>query len=613
MQKTSKIKIKRLLIIAGIGLLLIIIGLVSWKVYFSKYYQFYHQEKALIKGAMSYYETYPRYLPKKEETREVTLEKLYDAGNVEVLKVPGTDKFCSTDSWVRVYQNKNGEYEYFANLECDKFKSKIDREGPKIELNGEDNIVVDYGTEYKELGVKSVTDNIDGKIDVSKVTIDSSKVNMNKPGLYKVTYTVMDKIRNETKVTRNVQVVDKLYSFVKRNTDESNYYKGENINNFVQFSGMMWQIINVNEDNSVKLILANASSNVAFGYAEKFTDTNIYRWLTNEFYPHLENSKKYIVQNASWCSNEGIFGPADVPAECNGQTFTGPVGLLNIKDLLISSNDRLTYLKGKQYYWLLDRVNSDNGNIVYSSDYDGFLLWNVDGFGAVRPVINLNTDTFIMGGSGTIAKPYKLNDYNYGKENEKIKDRLDGEYFSYSGYLFRKIGVDKDGNVKMIMASNMQDPKTLNQYTVAYDNSVTTWKFNPTEKGNVGYQLNDELLLRLSDKYIVRHDFEVPEIDITNYYDKWKKTKVKAMISLPTSYELFSDYNTLIDRLDVNFLLLDYDPNNQITLVNTQNGLAFTMNQEVLGENGVKVVLYLKGNQKISSGRGLIDDPYYIK
>ena len=41
--------------------------------------------------------------------------------------------------------------------------------------------------------------------------------------------------------------------------------------------------------------------------------------------------------------------------------------------------------------------------------------------------------------------------------------------------------------------------------------------------------------------------------------------------------------------------------------------MAFTMDQEILGENTVKVVLYLKGNLKIASGRGLYDNPYYIK
>ncbi len=606
-------KIRRLLILLGFGLFFILIGVVSWKFFFSRYYQFGRQEKMFLDGAISYYDTYPRYLPKVGETREVSLQDLYDAGKVETLYVPGSHKFCDTDSWVRVYQNEDNEYEYFVNLECNKFNSKIDRKGPEVELNGDSSIIVDYGSEYQELGVKSVRDDTDGVMDVSKVSIDSSKVNTNQPGLYKVTYTVYDKIHNETKVVRNVQVVDKLYSFVIRNTDESNFYKGGEVDNYVQFSGMLWRIVNVNVDHSVKLVLANTSSNVMFGTQKKFTDSNVYHWLKDYFYPHLKKSEKYIVQNASWCSNDTIYDLDSLPTECNRETFTSPIGLLNVSDLEQSRVDSNTYLLGKQYFWLLDRINDSNINIAYSSGSDGFMAWNGRSFSAVRPVINLTTDIYIMSGSGTIDQPYKLNDYEYAKENEKIQDRYDGEYFSYSGYLFRKIGEDKDGNVKMIMASNMRNPETLDQFLLDYKDNVEEWRFDPNVVGNVGHTLNDELLLHLSDKYIVQHEYEVPEIDPDQYFDQWKKTKVKTWLSLPASYELFSSYNILGDSMDFNFLLLDYSPSNEITFVNTGNSMAFTMDQEILGENTVKVVLYLKGNLKISSGKGLYDNPYYLK
>lgn len=607
-------KIKKIAIIFGMGLFLIFVGILSWHFFFSRYYQFQKQENMFLEGTKSYYDTYSRYLPRKGETREVTLQDLYDAGKVDTLYVPGSKKLCDPDSWVRVYQNEDGDYEYFVNLECDYFKSKIDRKGPEIELSGDKNIIVDYGVEYKDPGVKSVRDDTDGKMDIKKVTVDTSKVNTNRPGLYKVTYTAYDKILNETKIVRNVQVVDKLYSFVTRNTDETNYYRGSEIDNYVQFSGMLWRIVNVNADNSVKLVLANVSSNVIFGTQDKFVDSNVYHWLKDYFYPHLKNSEKYIVQNASWCSNHAIYDIESLPQECNNETFSSPIGLLNVKDLVMSSKDLVdSYLVGKQYYWLLDRVNSDNIDIVYSSGIDGFMSWNGRSYSAVRPVINLTTDTYIMSGSGTIDKPYKLNDYEYAKENEQIKDRYDGEYFSYSGYLFRKIDTDKDGNVKMIMANNMKNSETQEQYTLGYKDSVAEWRFDPKVVGNVGHTLNEELILYLNDKSVVQHEFEVPEIDPDQYFDQWTKTRVKSMLALPTSYDLFSAYNILSDSLDFNFLLLDYSPTNEVTFVNTGNSMAFTMDQEILGDNTVKVVLYLKGNLKIASGRGLYDNPYYIK
>ena len=613
-QKGTAIKIQKIIIISSVGLFLIIIGALSWEFFFSRYYQFQKQESMFLEGTKSYYDTYPRYLPKKGETREITLQDLYDTSKIDTLYVPGSRKLCDTDSWVRVYQSEDGDYEYFVNLECDRFKSKIDRKGPEIELNGDKKLIVDYGTEYKDPGVKSVKDDTDGKMDVKKVTVDTSKVDTSSPGSYKVTYTAYDKLHNETRVTREVQVVDKLYSFVTRNTDETNYYNGDTVNNFVQFSGMLWRIVNVNEDNSVKLVLANASSNIIFGVHEKFTDSNVYHWLNDYFYLHLKNSEKFIVKNASWCSNHTVYSLEDIPTECNGETFKSPVGLLSIQDLVLSDgNARGSYLNTHQVYWLLDRVNNEIINIADSTETKGFTSWSARTYGAVRPVITLNTDVYILSGTGVFTDPYKLNDYEYAKENEEIKNRLDGEYFSYSGYLFRKIGTDKEGNVKMIMSSNMKNPETREEFSIGYADSITERKFDPSTLGNVGYTLNEELLLHLSDKSIVEHEYEVPEIDIELPFDQWKKTKVKAMLSLPASYDLFSTYNALGDIDDSNFLLLDYSPNNDITFVNTGNGLAFTLDQDVFGENTVKVVLYLKGNLKIASGKGTFSNPYYIK
>jgi len=612
----KEVKFKKIMIISFVGLFFIVTGMLSWKFFFSRYYQFQKQESMFLESVKSYYETYPRYLPQKGETREVALQDLYDTGKIETLYVPGSKKLCDTDSWVRVYQNEDSEYEYFVNLECNHFKSKIDRNGPDIKIHrgGGETLIVDYGTEYKDPGVESVMDDTDGKMDIKDVTVDTSKVNTKQPGLYKVTYTAHDKLYNETKVVRNVQVVDKLYSSVTRNTDETNYYKGDSVNNFVQFSGMLWRIVNVNPDNTVKLVLANSSSNVIFGVQEKFTDSNVYHWLNDYFYPHLKKSEKYIVKDASWCSNHTIYSIEDLPAECNGEIFKSPIGLLSIRDLISSSDGTSgSYLNVSGIFWLMDRVNSEMMNVADTVEEQGFSIWNARAYGAVRPVIYLNTDVYITGGTGLFTDPYKLNDYEYAKENEQIKDRLDGEYFSYSGYLFRKIDTDKDGNVKMIMEGNMKNTETNDQFVIEYSDSVAERKFDPSVPGNVGYALNEELILYLSDKSIVKHEYEIPEIDVDLPFNQWKKTKVKSMLSLPTSYDLFSAYSALGRVNESNYLLLDYSPSNDITFVNTGNSIAFTMDQDILGGNTVKAVLYLKGNLKIASGKGLYSNPYYLK
>src|SRR5699024_4695828 len=116
-----------------------------------------------------------------------------------------------TESWVKV-RREDGEYKYYTYLKCGVISSIVDHKGPEITLNGDDSITIDQGSKYKELGVKSVVDNSDGKMNVDDVTIDSSKVNTDVTGSYEVVYSVKDSLNNETRKVRKVNVVSRLES-----------------------------------------------------------------------------------------------------------------------------------------------------------------------------------------------------------------------------------------------------------------------------------------------------------------------------------------------------------------------------------------------------------------
>lgn len=603
----EKKELKRLLIIAGIGVILILIGILSWQFYFSKIYIFHEQENIFLDEVKKYYEINPRRLPKELETREITLQDLYDDGKLEALYVPKTDKMCDTNSWVRVYHNEKGEYEYYVYLKCGKYESKVDSEGPEIELEGEESVIVNVGEEYVDPGVKRVYDKEDGEIDISQVQIDDSSLNTNEVGSYKITYRVSDKLKNETTVTRTVNVVAKLYTVARNNTDESTYYRGREANNYVQFSGMIWRIVKVNEDNSVKVVLDSNAGNVIWGKeGVSYQDSNVYKWLNEYFYSHLTNPEKYIVQDATWCSSK-IESKENIPAECNGTPVTAPVGLLTMYEFQNTMANGYTYINNTT--WLLDSFGTDTIWHTYISAYRSVATESRTSILGAKPVINLKDNLYVVRGDGTSEDPYKLNDYNYGKENDTINSRLDGEYFNYSGYVFRKSGVDKDGNVKMVMAGIMTRSGTDDALQIAY--TTKDKKFNVNEEGNVGYILNNELLLYISDKYLVKHDFEVPIYEQDKNYDELETYTVNAYLSLPGSYEIFST-NSNFYRGDINYLLVDY-VGEDVMFINPSNAMTFIMDQAIWENNGVKAVIYLKGDAKISSGNGTANSPYFIK
>ncbi|HHU23862.1 MAG: DUF5011 domain-containing protein [Bacilli bacterium] len=77
----------------------------------------------------------------------------------------------------------------------------------KPRFYGVEDIVIEKGTPFLPLDGVSVKDKEDGDIDVSAVTVDASKVNVNVVGEYIVTYSVTDSYGNTITVKRKVTVV----------------------------------------------------------------------------------------------------------------------------------------------------------------------------------------------------------------------------------------------------------------------------------------------------------------------------------------------------------------------------------------------------------------------
>jgi len=75
---------------------------------------------------------------------------------------------------------------------------------PKIVLKGSNPQIIEYGNNYVELGA-TVSDNKDKNI---KLNIDTSNLNINKLGVYKVIYSATNSLGYTTKVKRVVKVVD---------------------------------------------------------------------------------------------------------------------------------------------------------------------------------------------------------------------------------------------------------------------------------------------------------------------------------------------------------------------------------------------------------------------
>ena len=109
---------------------------------------------------------------------------------------------------------KVGEYKYTYTIKYKKVKKTIERKvkiiddvKPELKLNGPDNNFLILGNEYKDYGA-TATDNYDGDI-TKNIEVDTSQLNKDKLGKYKVIYKVKDSSGNENTLERNIEVKKK--------------------------------------------------------------------------------------------------------------------------------------------------------------------------------------------------------------------------------------------------------------------------------------------------------------------------------------------------------------------------------------------------------------------
>lgn len=611
-------KEKQVITLLSIGIFLLVCGIVSqlvWKIAFEKKHIFKESEKRLLNAGIKYYEINKELLPANGKTGSVTYQTLLDRAFVDAIYIPKTVKTCDLEnSWVRIYNN-NGKYEYYRYLKCDKFESTTDHIGPEITLNGDKNMVIALGDKYEEPGIKSVKDDIDGNIDIKNVSIKGS-VNYNKAGTYKVTYTVSDKLLNQTVVTRNVIVRRRLKDAVIARTDSSNIFSGGYIgNNFVLYSGMLWRIVGLNSDSSIKMVLADNVANVNYAKDDiNFNNSNIKNWLNEYFYKYLIDPDKYIKKDSTFCISP--ITNVNVYEECTQYSDPMAVGLLSMQDIkranYLVQGSTHNYLDGP-YGILVSNLDQNGQAIVKLKGYNGVNFPKTNLF-PVRPVINLKPDVLIVSGLGTDVSPIRIGDFTSGKEHSKLSDRITGEVITYSGVEWRILDHDKEGNTRVVMMSNLLTTQNglFKTKTVEYNTDNKIKSYNPKESGNIAEEINNEWTVYLKDDLVVEHEYSVPTYEVGQKYTDGKVTKIKTKFSIPNTYELFSASE---DNYSIGKYYLINTPTEEenIIFVNNQNGLPFQYHYLDFHDIGVKAVTYISKDATITSGSGIVSDPYRIK
>ena len=577
----------------------LIVLLFVWFLIIHPMISFHKNEMKLTDAAKRYYELNSNRLPTGERVGVVSLKTLVDGAYIkDDLKAPYFGKICSLEnSWVKTIQ-KNGEYKYYTYLDCGVLKSAIDHKGPTIKLVGEQNITIGYEEKFEDPGIKSVVDNNDGKIDLKNVIVKNN-VDTSKVGSYEITYTAYDSLNNKNTVVRIVNVVKILKDTIKKELNKGTYYKGMNPNNYIYFANDLFRILKIDGDNVVIV----ADSDVSY---VDFDSIDSWFKYYDKYVP--DDYKKIIVKN-KYC-NMSVNQKNINTTKCTNYTKNRLYGLLSISDINNTFDDG-SYLFGDAISWTLNTSGSNAYAFKYyfndSSYYYEFEKKH--NFG-IRPVMTIKGDSLIMDGNGTFDNPYKLNIINKIEKNSKLNERQVGEYFNYSNYLWRIQNIESDGSVKAILQSSLADD---NGYVkLYYSDSVKDEVYNPTEKGNVGYIINNVSSKYFDTSYLIKHTIEVP---IYSGEPKYKKEidikKYEVKISSPNMFEIYSAYpkNSGIGS----YWLLNSSKSNKENPGVSETGSVMYGDGSLYYSYGIRPVVYFNKNVSIVSGKGTLNNPFNIK
>ena len=585
--------------------IIVVIVLLFYFILLKPYLTFKSNENTLTKAGMRYFDLNEDKLPTGKRVSTVTLQELATSKYVESdFYEPFSKKLCSiTKSWVKV-KKEGSDYKYYTYLDCGVVSSTgVDHTGPVLTLKNKDKMTVDRFSDFTDPGVESVVDDTDGKIDVNDVTV-KGKVDTDVTGEYELVYTVSDSLANKTTVIRKVTVVERFKDTVMKSTNGTGYYVGDPKNNYVYFGANMYRIIGNDSKNNVKLISNTNVGNVNYSALDNYL---------KKYYNSLPEESKKLIVDSKYC-NGTIKSIKDV--ECSSYTKEKKYSVPSVIDMNKANTKGGNFIANLTINWSSNIVDKDNSYAIrtffFNSNDKVYKDSNDENYG-VRPVITIDGGTLVKGGNGTFDNPYTLKgDVTSAKPNAKVNERYAGEYLIINNHLWRISEILEDGTTKIIYDGDVYSNNRL--ITVEGLTPISVYTYNPKEKGNVGYFVNNKLSEYVSTEYFVKHTITVPIYKDKAQYGKQTSTKkYDVKLSIPGVYDLYNVFNDtgtaevsyfLLDSFTENYVMAFMADMQTIVTVNQPTGMEFRM--------GVRPVAYLAENVYVSFGKGTSTDPYKI-
>ncbi len=182
---------------------------------------------------------------------------------------------------------------------------------------------------------------------------------------------------------------------------ESLYYKGNVDNNYVSFANILWRIVRINGDQTIRLITNEKVGQSPYSITDSNSADSIQNYLNDFYINNLQDYERYL-EAGLFCNN--LSENSSESLNCSSTNVNLKIGLMTKDEVELSKlNNQETYLDMAKTWWTMSTKSIDSVYTNSGADYK--IGSNLD----VYPVINLKKDTPLIAGKGTINNPYKIN------------------------------------------------------------------------------------------------------------------------------------------------------------------------------------------------------------
>jgi len=354
---------------------------------------------------------------------------------------------------------------------------------------------------------------------------------------------------------------------IHKNSDDTYTYIGKDVDNYVEYSNMLFRILGVDEEGNIKLISEESIGISTLNETTEFKDTALYAFLNSQ---EGDENSGYVEKALNKYSAY--------------KSFYGEIGLLTL-DEYKKANGQSSFLNNGQKYWLMSQDENgqyyfvdENGSVA--SSYSDYLTLSV------RFTVSIKYSAILLSGNGKIDNPYVLSK----DEATTLNDVGTGAYVIYSGKLFRIIN---NGGVYAI------DMDKNNECSYGDIDALE-------EKTGIYSYLNNTYLKQLNnyEEYLLQNTWNYGTFDDSYSYKDCLLKEYDGYVSLPILSTLFLDN-------EGEYLIGSIDEFSNEYVYSIKENTIFGVSLEE--EDIIRAVIRFNPEVEIVSGDGTLDSPYIIE